>query len=446
MRPRLVRWLIPAGLAAAILLLLGLWPSGHVTPKVFAMSDVPDLLRQARTIHIHAFKYLPDSAATQPVKTEEEFWLDLQNNRWRHIEPSGGRDSKGSWRVKLCDEAYDGKYGMSLSDTEAGKVCRIFMPSQVFRAVQVRQRHDFIFTQILGAPGSLAGYSKVGQELIDGKPYDIWERFVATLPGKPDNVKVRAWLSPSTGELRQIRAWLNGWWTLGQWALLYDADRIELNVPIANNVFRTDPPAGYRLFNSKESLKPRRVHVCSPAFGQKAWLDIHSATTLDDGQAVIIGWSSGEGDHKTIPSQAHLFEGLKPGDPLPELPIVLERLSSMTEDVNYVGRHLAYTREGEQFYEWAIYVPEKNPPRRSSVYGYYWHLRFNTKDADKSRNGDGDTLQEDVSIQPCEFDFFVRGAMAEFSDNGVVPDYMTYDFTMNLAGQIRDSQHMQAAE
>ena len=44
-----------------------------------------------------------------------------------------------------------------------------------------------------------------------------------------------------------------------------------------------------------------------------------------------------------------------------------------------------------------------------------------------------------LTIDADEFDFWVRGAMAECSDDGKAPDFVTYDYVMNLADTIRNS-------
>ncbi len=45
----------------------------------------------------------------------------------------------------------------------------------------------------------------------------------------------------------------------------------------------------------------------------------------------------------------------------------------------------------------------------------------------------------DLIIEQDEFDTFVRGAMAELSDEGKAPEYVTYQKVLQLTKKIRNS-------
>ncbi len=52
------------------------------------------------------------------------------------------------------------------------------------------------------------------------------------------------------------------------------------------------------------------------------------------------------------------------GEKLPKLPMVIyglekKSLKSLSQPgINYVGRHLTFTKKKDWYYEWALYVPD----------------------------------------------------------------------------------------
>ena len=56
-------------------------------------------------------------------------------------------------------------------------------------------------------------------------------------------------------------------------------------------------------------------------------------------------------------------------------------------------------------------------------------------------------LHDDLMIETQDdFDTWVRGAMAELSDNGVVPEGISYEKVMELSSRIRESLKNGVAE
>ena len=49
---RSARWVVPIAAAAGVALVIGLWPNSGNGGRAYAMSDVSDLLRRARTVHL----------------------------------------------------------------------------------------------------------------------------------------------------------------------------------------------------------------------------------------------------------------------------------------------------------------------------------------------------------------------------------------------------------
>jgi len=93
------------------------------------------------------------------------------------------------------------------------------------------------------------------------------------------------------------------------------------------------------------------------------------------------------------------------------------------------------------FYEWALYVPDISPPARGALLGYNIEARFHVDE--KQFSARPMNLSEDLPITSREdFDTWVRGAMAELSDEGVAPVHATYENVMALAEELRSSARL----
>ncbi len=218
--------------------------------------------------------------------------------------------------------------------------------------------------------------------------------------------------------------------------------RIERNKPFPDDTFKLEPPNSYTVTISKDevaSLGEVGYQTVPSAPG----LTISLRYTLKEDDSVIMAWSDRSDSFPK--SQAVLLDGLKPGDPLPELTFVPYALHpnfsvyrKINEAVTYIGRHLTYTIKGNVHFEWSIYVPDSKPPES----GFYPRLIY---DALVRRNpDDGQTrrmgLTPDATINSAEeFDELVLGAMAELSDDGKAPEGLTYEMVLQLAKQIRES-------
>jgi hypothetical protein len=132
---------------------------------------------------------------------------------------------------------------------------------------------------------------------------------------------------------------------------------------------------------------------------------------------------------------------------LPALPIELQALVPENPDCDliYTGRHLAWTQKDGRCYEWGLYVPQRELPSRQDRCARWWGFRFainsdNPPAVDPAALGHpaGGSSVYDVN-SPAEFDELVLGAMADLSDGGVVPEYVTFDYVMELSEAIRSS-------
>lgn len=196
-------------------------------------------------------------------------------------------------------------------------------------------------------------------------------------------------------------------------------------------------PEGYTLLNTKETAAEAE-ELCINRFDFAVGTDmlslkVHILYTLSDG-SIILGWSNQGLDIW----QADLFDGLEAGGPLPELAVEVNTIEANygadDEPVNYVGYHLAYTEKQGNFYEWGIYLPDSQLPG-GTVSSYKVLARANLDGLTDARLSIGPGIDIESSE---DFELFVRGAMAELSDDGTCPEGITYEYVLELAEQIWD--------
>jgi len=135
-----------------------------------------------------------------------------------------------------------------------------------------------------------------------------------------------------------------------------------------------------------------------------------------------------------------LFESLVIGGQLPKLPFEVYALKSSRDDeeITYSGYHLAYTEKADKFYEWGIYLPpEELDPAYTQLLSYLLEYRHNMENREVRGKLSLSTTAELTIDNPEDFNTFVRGAMAELSDDEQAPDDVTYDRVLRLAAQIR---------
>jgi len=141
--------------------------------------------------------------------------------------------------------------------------------------------------------------------------------------------------------------------------------------------------------------------------------------TLSDG-SVIVGWQSI--DHEADQAQEPLFAKLTFGGRLPRLPLEIYGLRPVgpAGSITYTGPHLAYTRKADRFTEWSLYVPSGTSPAIVKQAGYNALYRSNSDPRSNAQMGF--TVEYGVLIKTAEdFDKWVRGAMAELSDDAPEP-------------------------
>ncbi len=428
-------------LAAAAVIIIAImavvhWFGGsiEVTQPVYGISDLPRLIRDIRIIHIKGHVYFPnrEQEDEEPDKMEFDYWFDIENGCYRLYKPAGIDEVTG--KQKYYTTISDGRYIMKdtyhREGSKSWKSVSFVKLSPFQQRLQIRTIQPF--SPFMENPNQVAGFAKTGQEQIGNQTIDIWQGEIKAPDQKIPYKKMKIWLSPSNGRIVRLFIWMNTEKDSMQWMPFVDADKIEYDVTPPPDCFSTEPPEGCELANTKETAIEREL-------GNDGRLRFYVCIgfTLNDG-SVIVGWHA---NHKPEESQAHIFENLKPGGPPPNLPaqIVGLKPGPVEEDITCIGYHLAYTQKNGKFYEWSIYIPNRKIPKRDTFQNYKVIPEYNGVES-RSFLGYPNLVTEELTIiSEEEFDTWVRGAMAELSDDGKAPENATYENVLQLAGKIRSS-------
>lgn len=434
MHSRALRWAVPVAAAAGVLLAVGLWPDGSIrngepqSGRVYAFSEVPALVRSARTFHIHGVQrwIMAGKVVELPIDT----WHSASGayrSIGTHVRENG---------VDLPDIVCDGQYQMTIDHVNKSASFKRVTPLQT-RIVFLAEMQNMLF-------GNLArreGLARTGMETIDGRTCEVWQR-EETFPR--DNVVTarfnKYWFDPSTGVLVRAEVWAKDKYS-GQFRQCFLLDKMERSIELPAGIFDTTPPADYKPANTKETA-PLDSFSHIAYMGPTLESVVHAGFVLPDG-SVVMPWSVRELG-KDEP-QDGLFAGLVAGGELPKLPIEIYGLEPQGQTkLTYLGRHLAWTRKDGRYFEWALYVPDKNLPDPISF------LTLLTRPNPAGRELEGN---DSPSYPPCaievtadDFDELVLGAMAELSDNGLRPEQISLQSVLQLADAIRRSLPGAAAD
>lgn len=395
----------------------------------YGITDVPELFQTAKTIHMKGRMYFPTSQPwKEQISVETEYWLDIENGRWRLTHPGYSSTSEGmkvNVSEKICD---GGEYEIAINHTD--KTASYGKISEYQRSIFNRRNINTLLEMACGQPELFDDYAIVGREEIGGDVYDIWEALIEVNYGP--KMKLKSWLSPATGEFARIKISI---YEDGNWVRKMEIDSVERNIKIPDETFSIEVPSGYMPENSKDTATANKLSRVSIGT-DSVILNCHILFTMADG-SVIVGWSSEDRQSET--SQAELFENLEIGAELPKLPFEVYALSSSRKNksVTYKGFHLAYTQKAGEFYEWGIYVPAAElKPEFSQMLVYRLLYRDNIEREVKGKFSLS-TSAELIIKNAEDFDTFVLGAMAELSDDGKAPEDITYEAVLQLAEQIR---------
>jgi hypothetical protein len=431
MNSKNLRWFIPIAAAAAIVLLaVGIWPGETKDGRVYAMADVPDLLRTARTLHMKGVMYVPPAVlpGQKQVAVDLESWWDSANGRWRQASYSYSVTPTGT-DIKLREMVCDGEFTMNLNNTDKSAE---FEKLNAFRRLLESRRAFDDLTARLGQARYTKGFARIGEEVLRGETFDVWEGVFG--PGSGLSYKAKWWLAPRSGHIARVCIW-NQLQGASDWSPTMQYEVIERNIDPPLGVFDTTPPAGYALLNTKETAVVPELRVQGGGSADNISYVGHIAFELGS-HAIILGWSSA--DANATESQADLFSDLRLGGPIPKVPFEVHALRRVFQDeqVTYRGRHLAYTQTGDRFHEWALYVADREPPSTETLNYINIEQRYNVP-----RNNRWTILtmgiSDPISVGPADFDLLVRGAMAELSDDQKAPAEVTYEGVMRLIDEAR---------
>lgn len=425
-------------LAMAFGLLYALGPF-QATTTAYGMTDLPQLLGDARTLHVQstAWQYQADPNRPefeQALIIPGEVWVDVPNLREHFISILSWTTPEGETGLNRVEGVRDGKYAMDINHTK--KTVRFHEVSIVQTRLGVRDEIQRYLNHITDE--DLAHFVRVGQENIKGTRYDIWEREDVDISHADMRKRIRCWLAPATGELGRIYHWEKS--GDSRWKLRWCADTIERDADIPDSVFAFTAPEDYRYQNTLATAQVDPLGYGQHSMGRARVVEVVNFTLDDD--TVILGWHSDDLAADRYQEQGPLFDQLVPGGELPKLPMVVyglqtTRLESYAPpEITYVGRHLAFTKKNRWYYEWALYVPSRPLPSSKGHLLYHMLCRFNLANGQPPQVGNP---LPDNKIKANEFDLFVREAMAELSDDGKAPEHVTYENVMRWANEARTS-------
>ncbi|MHC4394925.1 MAG: hypothetical protein ACYS1A_04655 [Planctomycetota bacterium] len=408
-----------------------------VTPA-YAITDLPELFKQAKIIHIQGWQYfgghrMPDGQEVPPVEVDN--WIDLENGRSRYTGTGLSIDKNGV-KVTVAETISDGQYQIRLNHTE--KDTTFFKISDYQRMFNAYLFSKLMFGQIFGDIEQLQNFNKIGREQIDEIEHDIWQGEMIHAITKHAN-RLRFWLSPNSGKLGRVQMWSKA--NDDQWELNYDFCDFEYNVVVPDGVFAMEIPEGYTLKNTRKTAIPLELGSGGGGVGYADEQCSLRAETkigfiMGDG-SVIVAWHSE--NNKSETPQDEFFTELQFGGSLPKLPVEIYGLkpAGVSSDIIYTGYHLTYTQKAGKFIEWSLYVPDGTPPASVRQLGCDVLYRFNLDHEPKWRIG------LTVDCMPIEttrdFDKWVLGAMDEFSDDGETLENLTYQSVLQLVEQTRES-------
>jgi hypothetical protein len=408
----------------------------------YALSDLPALFREAKTIHIFGHKHVPQGADSNSQKTRAEFeaWLDIENARVHSKFPSNITGDERS--VTFYQEFItDGQQTLQINHSDKEATLATLTPEH--RELIVSANLDGMLKQMFGNPEEVEAYKLIGEEDIGDTTFHIWQGQVVPDSNEPVELRIKMWVSPETARIAKLRVWQR---TAGtNWLPQYEISKIERNIDIPEATFRLHIPEGYSVTEPQEA--ERRLMSMASWYCRRAGLEICPRLILEDG-SMVMPWRSFvrrfTGDVKG-PNDPEVFAALEPGGPLPKLPVEVYGLKTKNLFGNgntFLAGHLFCTRKDGKTYEWAIYVSKSKASNRVSPLGYKPMLRYTLEDveAEWTKHGWNKlTLHGGISVTRENFDGVFLKALAELSNDGTAVENLTYDWILQVAEQIRRS-------
>ncbi len=435
MQSKMTKFATAAVFVAVAILSVNLFDKTVV--PAYGLTEALQVYKQANIIHIKGLTFfVKDTENGQELRgLPYEKWIDQEKGCFWESHPVGtfGPSPDDTPRIHL--DVSDGRYLMDinwltyLDGRERTRIAQYKERSPFQQRLHMRNTQNSMGFDI----DDTAGFANTGSEEIDGEVLDIWQGEVI-FPGKVvPYKKLKIWLSPTSGQIKQIKRWDNT--LLDENDILWRLGCIrnfEYDAIPPKGCFDLVPPPDCELENTKETAVKMEL---GRDFGDDRFYTV-IGFTLNDG-SVILGWHA---HLKGQLDQEEIFKDLEPGGPLPLLPAqITELIPYPTEaDVVCLGHHLGYTQKAGKFFEWGLYVPNSTYSR-----GPFTRLKVKKEYFDNTRrdfNTAPTNVGDEISIDSeQEFNSWVLDAMAELSDDGIAPEGITYDGVLELAQQIRES-------
>ncbi|MEN6577736.1 MAG: hypothetical protein ABFD90_15440 [Phycisphaerales bacterium] len=430
----------PVIAAAALLAIVILWQSMTFTGNAYALSDVPHLLEQAKTIHVRMRHF--SGGREFPA----EYWYDPASGRmYRSLKrPTTEQGPDGLQSVtEVTRTVWDGQYVMEVNDrTKTVGFQRLLTSQQQLNRILIA---EFGLKIALQDIANLDKYTRIGNEEIGGESYDIWRREFKMVPTPQVRYRSDYWVSPATGKVGRVRRWIK---TDADWILTGEMDAVQIDVEPPAGLFSTEPPAGYTLKNEKHVAEYTGIGLTAYE-SEGCSLRAPVSLGLEDG-SVLVCWRTTGGP--AVPDPNAPYENLSFGGDLAQTPMRVFGLISATDEnhtepvLHYVGRHVAVTRNAGTVYEWALYVPP-----RTVVATERTVLTITAIQPKVQMSGDLRTEHRSLigfaslCITREDFEQYVPTAARELSDNQAVPAELTYDGLQALAQRVRATPELYEA-
>ncbi|MCH8193760.1 MAG: hypothetical protein IIA65_07065, partial [Planctomycetes bacterium] len=335
------------GIAAVVVgLMSAMWILPQFEARVYALTEVMGELKSVQTLSFRATQYLyneqdvNDSSFETATIIPRELWLDVPNIKERFISFESWSTPDGRRGLNRIEGVRTGEIALDIDHTR--KNARYNRLSPVRRRLEVRSDVERVLDVDYAI---IQDFDLVGQQRFAGDLFDIWQ-WEGPRTHDPNTLrKIQYWVSPATGYLGRKLTWFkqgeNRPWRLGS-----ITDEIRINEPIDEARFTMTVPDGYRC---QQTLEDAEV---GEGMGM-GWYTLGNAGVcnaisffLSDG-TIIAAWHSDDLQYDIHVDQSHLFKDLKPGGPLPKLPMVISGIKTVSREpytgpeVRYTGYHLA---------------------------------------------------------------------------------------------------------
>ena len=403
----------------------------NCTPRLYAMSDLPRLLRQAKTVHIQGWLIspLPGQSVEEMPRRPFEYWFDPLNERMQIMKT--GNIFNGTETKPVQEETViDGSVLMRINHTD--RTVQYGRLSDFSRRFMIRQNFDTILRQVFLTLRTAGRFHKTGVQRTGGIEYELWEgTWTLSSPDAP-KMMMSARFDPRTGNLSRMKIQPEGEdRTFGMIEIL----TMERNIEIPDELFSLTPPAEYTTLSSDQETGREANELSIAQYHYDPYiLHLHTASLLNDG-SVLLCWRVENTHEQTSWSEA--FEPLTAGGPLPNLPVTIEKLTPLisSNPAPYPGVHLLTTEKNGTVYEWSLYVPFN--PRADNPIGFKIIPSFQEPPPQKLPETSAMISTAFMVEDERDFEEFVIGAMQYFCDDECIPEGFDYPFVLSVSNRVR---------